>query len=63
MFRGLLRRLAPLFGVFFSRLKLSLNTPQEILIKKKYNKTSLSFAFSTNFEFPKHLNSKILSFF
>lgn len=59
MFRGLVRRLA-LFLVFFFQDYKALSEYATInLNQKKNNKTSLSFAFSTNFEFPKHLNSKI----
>lgn len=58
MFRGLVRRLAPFLGFFFKTKALSEYATIN-LNQKKNNKTSLSFAFSTNFEFPKHLNSKI----
>lgn len=59
MFRGLVRRLALFLGVFFSKTKALSEYATINLNQKKNNKTSLSFAFSTNFEFPKHLNSKI----
>lgn len=60
MFRGLVRRLAPFLGFFFKTKALSEYATIN-LNQKKNNKTSLSFAFSTNFEFPKHLNSKNFS--
>lgn len=59
MFRGLVGRLALFLVFFFSKTKALSEYATINLNQKKNNKTSLSFAFSTNFEFPKHLNSKI----
>lgn len=53
------KKTGTIFGFFFPRLKALSEYATINLNQKKNNKTSLSFAFSTNFEFPKHLNSKI----